>query len=427
MHKGKETVYMKKKLLAMLTSVALIASLLAGCGGGGNSQTDLPADNNPPTASTGSPESENVLRIGALFNQTGWFAVYDYNNVLEMQCLAKMYNDQGGIDIGGTKYIIEIVAQDGQSDVEGIRSAAQLLADAGVNYLVETNDFWVEGALDIFENAGIMNIMSQNNMSFATINKDYNYAYTFSNGAASQYAAAFEIFKTNYPEVKKVVYCCDDNGINDAQAALVESLCAKYGMEYIDAPVVFDAESTDFSAIALQLLGTGADAFIGNGAIANTGSIIKELRNNGSNMVVAATIGSNASVLKEACGLEDITGVFTLGSDLANPENNTDTFNRLYDTFKAEYGDDVASAWSGVSVNCLYTLLQIMQTVGTVDVAEVQAYLESADTAESLFGTANICGTETYGVKHLIAHPNPSTLLVDGEVVFGGLYECYVP
>ena len=118
-----------KKLLALLLAMAMVLSL-AACGGAaasGSSAAEAPAEE-------AAPAGDNVLKIGALINTTGWFASIDYNNQIEMETLCKYYNDQGGIDIGGTKYQLELVVEDGGSDAEGIRSAAQRLVDqdAGV-------------------------------------------------------------------------------------------------------------------------------------------------------------------------------------------------------------------------------------------------------------------------------------------------------
>ena len=154
---------MKKKLLALLLAMAMVLSL-AACGAAESSAPaasdaaasapeaapaeDAAAGEEAPAEAA--PAGDNVLRIGALINTTGWFASIDYNNQIEMETLCKYYNDQGGIDIGGTKYQLELVVEDGGSDAEGIRSAAQRLVDQGIQYVVETNDFWVEGAIDIF-------------------------------------------------------------------------------------------------------------------------------------------------------------------------------------------------------------------------------------------------------------------------------------
>ena len=430
-----------KKLLALLMTLAMIFSLVAcgsGAASGSGSGSAAPAEGSgaaAPAEGSGSAapaepaNADNpVLKIGGLVNQTGWFATYDYNNALEMQCLADYYNTQGGIQIGDTTYNIEVVVQDGQSDVEGIRSAAQLLADdPDIHYVIETNDFWVAGALDIFENAGIMNIMSQNNLDLSAMGPDWSYAYSFYNACPAQFSAALQFVKTEYPDATKIVYCCDDNGSNAQQAGLIQSVCQELGLEYVDEPVVFDAETTDFSAIALQLMNTGADVFIGNGDVTNTGSILKELRNNGSDMVCASVVGANAGMLKEACGLDDVTRAFTMGSDLETPENNTEIFNEIYNLFKEEYGEETASSWCGASVNNMYVLLQLMQGAGSIEVADVQAYYDGIESVDTLFGTGVPGGMETFGCNHVVATPNSVTVLRDGAVEFGGTVECSVP
>lgn len=429
---------MKKKLFALLLAAAMVLSLVA-CGAGESSApaaSDTPASApDQAAASTGestpagesAPAGYNVLKIGALINTTGWFASIDYNNQIEMETLCKYYNDKGGIDIGGTKYQLELVVEDGGSDAEGIRSAAQRLVDQGIKYVIETNDFWVEGAIDIFENAGVMNIMAQNNMNHNVMNAETKYSYSFSDACTSQFSAALDVIKDQYPEVKSVVYCCDDNGVNAEQAALVEEACKRVGIEYNDAFIVYDGETTDFSSIALKVVNSGADAFIGNGTPDNIAGLLKEVRSAGSDMLCAAVITLSPGALIGGSGLNDLSGAFTFGSDIATPENNTETFNELYKLFVETYGEDNATAWNGACLDNLYNLLQLMQGAGSTDVEAVRSYFDSVDTIETLFGTGVKCGEETFGVAHLIAHPSHALKAENGQVVYMGTYDCVAP
>jgi len=427
-----------KKLLALLLAMAMVLSL-AACGA---AESSAPAANDAsapeeaaasaeeaaaPAEEAAAPAGDNVLKIGALINTTGWFASIDYNNQIEMETLCKYYNDQGGIDIGGTKYQLELVVEDGGSDAEGIRSAAQRLVDQGIQYVVETNDFWVEGAIDIFENAHVMNIMAQNNMNHSVMNADTQYSYSFSDACTSQFPAALDVIKDNYPEVKSVVYACDDNGVNAEQAALVKENAERVGLEYIDTPIIYDGESTDFSSIALKIVNSGADCFIGNGTPDNIAGLIKEVRATGSDMVCAAVITLGPGVLIGGSGLSDLSGAFTFGSDIATPEHNTDTFNEIYKLFVDTYGEDNATAWNGAALDCLYNLLQLMQGAGSTDVEAVRSYFDTVDSVETLFGTGVRCGQETFGIAHLIAHPSHAMKAENGEIVYMGTYECVAP
>ena len=426
---------MKKKLFAMLLAASMVFSM-AACGSGSSSAASsagstgapaAPASNAASAENTTTSSGDNVLKIGALINTTGWFASIDYNNQIEMETLCKYYNDQGGIDIGGTKYQLELVVEDGGSDAEGIRSAAQRLVDQGIQYVIETNDFWVEGAIDIFENAGVMNIMAQNNMNHNVMNADIKYSYSFSDACTSQYSTALDVIKDQYPDVKSVVYCCDDNGVNKEQAALIEDACKRVGLEYNDAFIVYDGETTDFSSIALKVINSGADAFIGNGTPDNIAGLLKEVRSAGSDMLCAAVITLSPGALIAGSGLNDLSGAFTFGSDIATPEHNTDTFNELYKLFVDTYGQDNASAWNGACMDNLYNLLQLMQGAGSTDVEAVRSYFDSIDSIETLFGTGVKCGEETFGVAHLIAHPSHALKAENGQIVYMGTYDCVAP
>ncbi len=426
---------MKKKLFAMLLAASMVFSM-AACGSGSSSAASsagsadapaAPASNAASAENTTTSSGDNVLKIGALINTTGWFASIDYNNQIEMETLCKYYNDQGGIDIGGTKYQLELVVEDGGSDAEGIRSAAQRLVDQGIQYVIETNDFWVEGAIDIFENAGVMNIMAQNNMNHNVMNADTKYSYSFSDACTSQFSTALDVIKDQYPEVKSVVYCCDDNGVNKEQAALVEEACKRVGLEYNDAFIVYDGETTDFSSIALKVVNSGADAFIGNGTPDNIAGLLKEVRSAGSDMVCAAVITLSPGALIAGSGLNDLSGAFTFGSDIATPEHNTDTFNELYKLFVDTYGQDNAAAWNGACMDNLYNLLQLMQGAGSTDVEAVRSYFDSIDSIETLFGTGVKCGEKTFGVAHLIAHPSHALKAENGQIVYMGTYDCVAP
>ena len=423
---------MKKRILALLMAAAMMFAL-AACSNQSGETSDPPAGESTPASEPAGEEpggetEGNVLKLGALLNTTGWFASIDYNNQIEMQTLVDYLNEQGGIEIGGETYTLELVVEDGGSDVEGIRSAAQRLVDAGIKYVIETNDFWVEGAVDIFESAGVINVMTQNNMNYNAINEDLKYSFNFSNSCTSLYATAVQVLAENYPEATKLVYACDDNGVNDEQAALVKAACEQYGLEYVDSPVIYDGETTDFSSIALRIAGTGADAFIGNGTPDNIAAILKELRNSGSDMVGCAVITMMPNTFVAGSGLNDLSNAFSLPlNDVNDTANNTEMFNTIYSRFVETYGEDSATAWSGASLDNLYTLLQLMQDAGSVDVDEVCAYIDSAETVETLFGTGTICGEETFGVAHCVAHNVVGVKLENGENVNMGSYESIAP
>ena len=67
-----------------------------------------------------------------------------------------------------------------------------------------------------------------------------------------------------------------------------------------------------------------------------------------------------------------------------------------------------------------WTLYKVIQAADSLDPAVVKAKWESMDNVETLFGPGIMCGQESYGIKHAVAHPVPYNKLMKGEVVVGG-------
>lgn len=426
-----------KKSIALLLILVLCLSL-AACGTGkGSSSASTATASNPSAAASVAPAASasaaapvssapGTLKIGVLSNLTGWFANIDIENVNEIKVYTQMINDAGGLKIGDKTYNITLDVQDGQSDTTGIRNAAQILADHGVKYVLEPNDFWVEGALDIFEKAGIVNIQDQNNMDLKALGANLKYAYTFCNGTASTYSNCIQALVKNYPQVKSLVYCQNDDGNNAAGEALIKSLCEKYGLTYVDKPVVYDPAATDLNATALQVISTGADAFIGNGSPNNIAAILKEIRATGSQMVCVAVGTYSSGVLMAIAGADAANNAFTMGPDISAQANNTDLFWKIFQKDSDTYGKDAAANFMGNGANNLYVLKQLMEGAKSIDVKDVQAYYNTLTTVDTIYGTGTIGGMQIYGCNHYIAMPDPNSMLVNGKIVFGGWFKTEV-
>lgn len=420
-----------KKLVALLLVLVFCLSLTA-CGTT-TTPSASPAASSAAPATSAAPASESAapatsaapetLKIGVLANQTGWFASIDAGFIQEIQMYVKMINEEGGITIGDKVYNLELDIQDGQSDFTGIRNAAQILINDGVKYVVTTNDFWVDGSMDLFEAAGVMNMQSQNNWDVKAIGPDHPYSFTFQNGCAATYASEIKALVKNYPDVKSVVFVEGDDGMSAVKEPLIKALCEANGLEYIDKPVVYDQSQTDLAPVALQIIATGADALIGNGSPNNCGAILKELRANGSDMVYAATVGFPAGALIAVAGPEAADRAFTAGADTTTEANNSPDYWKYLQAYAKEYGAEAAANFNSYGINTLFILKQLFEGAKSVEVKDVIAYWEAQTTVKGLYGDYKVAGTKTFGNNHLVAAPDPISMLVEGKIVFGGWFE----
>jgi branched-chain amino acid transport system substrate-binding protein len=83
---------------------------------------------------------EKVLRVGVLGVMRGPAASWGLVNRYSAETTAEMYNEQGGVDIGGEKYRIEIVSLDDQLDPKlAIAGAEVMIRQHGIRYIIGPN------------------------------------------------------------------------------------------------------------------------------------------------------------------------------------------------------------------------------------------------------------------------------------------------
>lgn len=358
--------------------------------------------------------NHETLPIGLMVNTTGWFAGVDTPNFNEFNAMVEYINRNGGWTVGDTNYTLEPVCVDGQSDYPALRTAAMSLVDAGVSFVVETNDFWVNSCADVFEEEGIMHASAYcvgSNTNYLI--EDNALAFTGSNGSLGDMQACFAIFKEYYPDVHTVAYCNDDNGSTDETYEELVKMAEENGFEMVGS-VIYPGETTDYTSYAQQLVDTGADAFMGNGSPDAYGAVLKAVRALGDDMVMGCVQGKPVAMVMEYAGADASYNGFTIGASTreSDAERNTDVFNGLVEVVGELYGEDAVSTFDGAAANTLYIMLQMMQKAGSIDPEEVAAAWTAGGDVETIYGHATVGGTETYGVEnHAVGHPRPVSIM----------------
>ncbi len=419
---------MKRKLLALFLSCILLMMPLAACSSGGGDATEAPATGTQAPAANpaeGGGEATNTatLPIGLLVHQTGWFAGVDTPNYNEFNAMVAYVNeDLGGWTVGDTTYTLEPICVDGASDYATLNTAALSLVDAGVDFVVETNDFWVNSVASIFEEEGIMHVSAYCVLAPDYIVPENPLAFTGSNGTGGDYATAFAALDKYYPEVESVILANDDNGLDETMLGLMQRYAEPYGIE-VKGMVIYPGDTTDYTPYAQQLVDSGADAFLGNGSPDAYGALLRAVRSMGSDMVCACAQGKTATTLMEYAGADACYNAFTLGPSTREEDRalNTDILNALVDKVAEMYGEENAATFDGAAANCLYIILQLMQKTGSIDPEVVAAEWAKGGTIETIYGTGTIGGEETYGVaNHAVGSPR-SVSIIDPEAE-GGWY-----
>ena len=112
------------------------------------------------TASLPGPAgAQNLLKIGVLGVMSGPAASWGLVNKYCAEATAQMYNDQGGVEIGGEKYKIEIVSIDDKNDPKlAVSGAERLTQQEGIKYIIGPNvDTTAASVVPVVEKNGAIN------------------------------------------------------------------------------------------------------------------------------------------------------------------------------------------------------------------------------------------------------------------------------
>ena len=126
---------MKKKMLSALLCVAMVASMVAGCGGKKEeAATDAPAASETAEATETAGSAGAVFKIGGIGPTTGGAAIYGKAVQNAMELAAAEINEAGGMN----GYQVEVKFADDEHDAEKSVNAYNDLKDWGMQMLLGT-------------------------------------------------------------------------------------------------------------------------------------------------------------------------------------------------------------------------------------------------------------------------------------------------
>jgi hypothetical protein len=130
-------------------------------------------------------------------------------------------------------------------------------------------------------------------------------------------------------------------------------------------------------------------------------------------MLCSSHPGSDIYVARDIAGQYG-TDYYVIGYALDSPEM-TPMINELREIWPEKYGAtmtvDHLLGWE-----CLWTLTQGIEEAQSLDSTVVRDTLAQMDNIETPFGTGEMAGLETFGLKHVLIRPIGIAVLMDGMV-----------
>jgi len=343
---------------------------------------------------------DQVLKIGALVTQSGAGASWGNGMLRAAEMAAEDANEAGGLDVGGTKYKVEVIAyDDGYKANEAVTAANRLVFEDKVKYIIGTvGSAPILAIQPITEENGVITMTLGFTAEALSPDKPYTFRPNPTTGEVAQPQIDWVVKSQN---IKTVGALFPNDETGEAIAKDIASAYANAGAE-LTVKEFFERDRVDFVPLLTRILAKGVDAIELDGNSPTTaGQIVQQARDIGFEGVIIRTGGPATQEIVNVAGAAAAEGMFVHSA--FNPE--LETASAYQQRYTDTYGDTM-NGFSPFFYDGTKMLLLAMQEAGTVDDTEaVRTALENITNYEGVVGTVNWTGEEKYGIAHQLDSP----------------------
>jgi branched-chain amino acid transport system substrate-binding protein len=353
------------KMIKFAPLAIAAAVALAACG-----KKEEPAKKEAPKAAA---PAATVVKIGHVAPLTGGIAHLGKDNENGARMAVDEINAAGGIDAGGTKITLELVAEDDKADPKEGTLAAQKLVDAGVVAVVgHLNSGTSIPASKIYSDASITQISpSATNPRYT----EQGFKTTFRVVANdNQQGAVLANFAATEMKAKTIAIIDDRTAYGQGLADVVERVAKEKGLKVVAREFTND-KATDFNAILTKVRAAKPDVVMYGGMDATAGPMAKQMKQLGIKSPLLAGDGACSPEFIKLAG--DAAGVLTCsmaGEAVEKLAKGAD-FTAKY---KAKFNQDV-QIYSPYSYDAVYVIADAIKRAGKADRAAITAAMPTTN------------------------------------------------
>ena len=319
---------------------------------------------------TTSQAANKVLKIGHIGVMSGPAASWGLINKYAALAGAEIINEDGGFEIGGEKYNIEIVSLDTKQDPRvAIAGAERLVYSEGIKYIIGPNvDDTTRAVLPVLEKAGAFNICYGWHRELFTA-PSKNTAL----GMIAGYQSAPVIYKYLKEQRGVKSLACvprnDASGLNSRDSCVAAA--DQLGIKITSSDSTYEPNTSDFFPIMGRIIGQNPDLIVLSGvAPADAPLLIRAARELGYKGLMSTETAMDANIITEIAG-EMANGYISVGGASA-PELRTDEMKRFIERYSK-----VAGEWNdeaGTKVYALEMLLQTLRVAGAAAIDDIELF-----------------------------------------------------
>lgn len=354
----------------------------------------------------GSGQAADVIKFGISTPLSGPAAPWGIPNKQAVELVFDEVNAQGGIEIGGKKYKLEVVAYDHKYVIaEGVATVNRLIAKDEIKYLSILGGAVAKANEEAVNEAGVLTLP----LAYAeglVSNKNPLIFHCFP--APPETTVIWKWIKEKYPDLKRLATISpnDDTGwwSIKVETKYTESL----GYETV-AKEFFERGLTDFSPTLLRILEKKPDIISVNAAPAGSvGLIIKQARELGFKGRFIHIGQLDTSVVAGIAGKEHVEGMFVHGYVEDPLPESVKSWKERY---TKKYGE-----WNATSIdfaNPAFAFVAGLKKAQSLDPKKIAEALHTIE-FDNLWGKAHFGGKDYYGINNQIIYDMPFSEVKNG-------------
>ena len=359
--------------------------------------------------------SSETLKIGVIAPLTGAGATVGKAAAEATKMVAEDYNAKGGIEVGGKKYQVEVIAYDDKyKAADAVAAYQRLLNKDGVKIMViqvSPSAVALKQSVEDDKVAAICSCATPN-----AVDATSKYMMRMNSTPKDYIPPMIKWFKDNIKE-RRLVLINPNDEVGHPYVDLVSPLFKENGFEVLSSELV-ERDAKDFSPLFTKVMGLKPDVIdLGGVAPTTTGLMVRQARELGYQGLFIKTASPAPREIVAAAGKQAAEGMLlNLFADL-----KSDKFRALAERYKKSVGqepnDIIVTSYDGINV--LFKAIELSGDPN--DTAKIMASFSKALPMKALQGDdMTLGGMNTIGANMQIMTTEYIGVLKDGEPVILG-------
>jgi branched-chain amino acid transport system substrate-binding protein len=315
-------------------------------------------------------------------------------------------NSQGGLEIAGKKYRLEVVAYDHKYVIaEGVATVNRLIAKDGVKYISILGGAVAKANEEPINESGALGLT----LAYAEGLVSPKNPLTFQCFPAPPETTTFwKWIKTNHAAIKRVASIAPNDDTGWWSVKVETAYIQKLGYDSV-AKEFFERSMTDFNPILLRMLAQKPDAIsVMASPAGSVGLIVKQARELGFKGRFVALHQIDSSVVTGIAGRENTEGMWLHGYVQTPLPEKLKSWQQRY---TKKFGE-----WNATSIdftNPAFAFVAAVRKAQSLDPKKIGEAMRTVE-FDNLWGKAHFGGKDYYGVGQQVIYPMPFAEVRDG-------------